>query len=853
MEDKKKKKFEQDDSKEKRQRSMLPEKEEAKMYDDGGQVDTQEAPPDPNQIGQYADPSAANAVAEAAPDQQAQLSTMGKIENAAGKFMGSGGGYDPSQDPSQNANTSARFAPLQGLDPNNIRPMSIMDDGGMIPARHPDMGPIKNDPNDGHHQLAVLEEGERVLTPAQNEMYEQQWHPPMRMVQQLNQPNPPVREMNSEEVEAPRALGTMMYPIYRGGQVAATLNPSPEIVAPITSEAPPDNPNLSYKMKPEMVQTFDNGGMVTPDQMTMSMYDSGGKVEGEGEGESREGMVPITDQMTTYMAPQPPPQVRPPMAPTQEQPQAQQAQPPMEMADASHGAPPKMGELNKPEKPHEMVNPLDTGSPQHPKQSDHDWLNNERSRLKQKMMDAAEGKFTGGNFDHIGYGEAKMALADLNKSHPWGTPENHPGFMGKVGHVLGEIGNVAGNAVLPGVMWQIPGSQANLQAQEAQGQQQISQGLAQQASQAETEFKQAQTKAVGMGTQPETAYTRDLLFGGPDGGPKINPATGRPWTRIEAHEAWKRSEQVKPYSLPIQLQQAKEDLLNAATPEEKSIAEARIKTIEESIRTSQKMTDKQRAIDAYGQAHNLDVNTPEGFNQARLGMEVEDAASKADALWPSQKRRMQLQQQLDITKQALQQAGANAQARGLEASKFALQENKAYQDSMQKLQMVNTAIDMSDTNQVAANVAPLLATLGIVSVEGGVKRLNTVELAKFVPANGSAFRWFQAHFDKLTEGQLPPDYQSNMKEFMGAVMRGRTMEHEAQLRNIDQTLGVGAVQPTVTPNKKGGVDVNRTKAAPQAGPPPAPKGAGGKTVEQLQKEGYKWQLNPTTNTYGWKK
>jgi hypothetical protein len=56
-------------------------------------------------------------------------------------------------------------------------------------------------------------------------------------------------------------------------------------------------------------------------------------------------------------------------------------------------------------------------------------------------------------------------IAD-QKANPWGSPENHPGALGKIGHVLGRIGNVAGNIVAGPEMALIPGTDLNRHRQE---------------------------------------------------------------------------------------------------------------------------------------------------------------------------------------------------------------------------------------------------------------------------------------------------------------------------------------------------------------------------------------------------
>lgn len=63
-------------------------------------------------------------------------------------------------------------------------------------------------------------------------------------------------------------------------------------------------------------------------------------------------------------------------------------------------------------------------------------------------------------------------LAD-EKATPWGSPENHPGRLGKIGHVLGTIGNVAGDMLIPQQMEQIPGSDLNREVQKEHAEKQL--------------------------------------------------------------------------------------------------------------------------------------------------------------------------------------------------------------------------------------------------------------------------------------------------------------------------------------------------------------------------------------------
>ena len=53
-------------------------------------------------------------------------------------------------------------------------------------------------------------------------------------------------------------------------------------------------------------------------------------------------------------------------------------------------------------------------------------------------------------------------------AHPWGTPENHPGGLGKLAHGAARIGNILGDIFAPGAMQRIPGTDLNKQLQEKQ-------------------------------------------------------------------------------------------------------------------------------------------------------------------------------------------------------------------------------------------------------------------------------------------------------------------------------------------------------------------------------------------------
>jgi hypothetical protein len=66
----------------------------------------------------------------------------------------------------------------------------------------------------------------------------------------------------------------------------------------------------------------------------------------------------------------------------------------------------------------------------------------------------------------IGEDQKRLEKVRWQQENPWGTPENHPGKLGKVAHVFSTLGNIAGDIFAPATMSLIPGTQLNRQAQE---------------------------------------------------------------------------------------------------------------------------------------------------------------------------------------------------------------------------------------------------------------------------------------------------------------------------------------------------------------------------------------------------
>lgn len=101
------------------------------------------------------------------------------------------------------------------------------------------------------------------------------------------------------------------------------------------------------------------------------------------------------------------------------------------------------------------------------------------------------------------------------KDNPWGTENNHPGFLGKLAHGLATVGETAGAIVAPGAVMQIPGSRLNNNAH-------LEQDLGNlRASQANDRANATATSEAGLRTAQATnlnseATDRDLKAGQQD-------------------------------------------------------------------------------------------------------------------------------------------------------------------------------------------------------------------------------------------------------------------------------------------------------------------------------------------------
>ena len=106
------------------------------------------------------------------------------------------------------------------------------------------------------------------------------------------------------------------------------------------------------------------------------------------------------------------------------------------------------------------------------------------------------------------HGAITTEKARYQMLHPWGGPESaHPGILGKIGHVAGEIGNTLGGNAL-----QVPGSQGALQAAEHSGAAETEAGIGDQqkaATVADTEAQVPERKANTAHLEQETTDAKN--------------------------------------------------------------------------------------------------------------------------------------------------------------------------------------------------------------------------------------------------------------------------------------------------------------------------------------------------------
>jgi len=313
-------------------------------------------------------------------------------------------------------------------------------------------------------QTAQLDEGEYVLDPKDAALWRQAEN------QVRHEYNVGPNEMQAEGVDVPTMQRGGMTVSF-GGEKAI---PNPKDIKPMLDTDQP-KPDLDYKLQGGAMNT-DNAPLAPP---PMNIKPAG---------------VPKADQISTLSSAGAPRMNYTPLAP---------AEPPLEKGTgAMEQRPPEQDMLDQIDKNkiaaaqkgdlvglgmaniHERMvrasQAAELPKPTPPTAEEN--LKNQRMQLHEKMINAPteQERF-----------QAEKDLAELNRRSPWGSEGNHPGVMGKIGHVLSRVGQAALLPTAPYLATAIPGSQAQLAAQATRGEAGVEGAQKKQMTQADIVAKEA--------------------------------------------------------------------------------------------------------------------------------------------------------------------------------------------------------------------------------------------------------------------------------------------------------------------------------------------------------------------------
>jgi len=364
-------------------------------------------------------------------------------------------------------------------------------------------------------------------------------------------------------------------------------------------------------------------------------------------------------------------------------------------------------------------------------------------------------------------GRTQVALERLRdeQAHPWGTPENHPGFWGKVGHVLSRVGNIAGDVVAPATMELIPGTDLNRRVREGALEAEVGKekaeelAAAKEKSEAElrgSEILRNKALAAGVpGKTPEETTLHDLMAGGENGGPRKNPATGNPYTYLEAYS---------------EIEKTKGGALGEAKQKIGEAGAAQHAAQLETLTAGMSPEEKQKFLSAYGAT----ADDEHGIATKRL----EDA--KASAQLSGAERDRKLQRDIaaaNRAESASERKTAREETRGDKSYQFNKGElekhAKPIEDTVTRLGRLQETIGQS-TPEADALVAPELLTV-MAGGQGSGLRMNEAEIARIV---GGRSHWEDLkaavnkwRLDPKTANSITTEQRREIKLLVDAVQR----------------------------------------------------------------------------------
>ena len=377
---------------------------EAPVFDDGGDVAVNQQ--------QSADAALrAGASRDIAPPPALPAIPQYTHGGDAGRSRPAAGVKQPSYMPGGGPEAPAPAMPVISLDTSKA---PVFDEGGDV------------DVNDGKHATAIVEDGERVLTPEENAQYTQE-HP---------------------EEAAAHARPTQV----------AQIGQAPH---------PANEPLIPERGTPE-----ERTAIQTDKQNAMGKGIMGLKDLGLAAIHQRNLEPSISDSTETQITPR---------------------------------------KIVVPQESHQETagGPLIAGAPNDYSQSQRrDFAGMERkARLTDYDQRIQVARDSG---DETAADKLALAKSEYEKATPWGTEGNHPGILGKIGHIAADVGNIAGNIVAPSTMALIPGTALNRQLKERQTFGRI-------ATDTENDAREAQANAKDTPTPSWKEVTGGLL----------NPKTGQ--------------------------------------------------------------------------------------------------------------------------------------------------------------------------------------------------------------------------------------------------------------------------------------------------------------------------------------
>jgi hypothetical protein len=414
-----------------------------------------------------------------------------------------------------------------------------------------------------------------------------------------------------------------------------------------------------------------------------------------------------------------------------------------------------------------------------------------------------------------------LQIQDLQKSNPWGSAANHPGVLGRLGHVAEMVASRAPG--LAPIMATLPGSEGYRAGEQASTKANLEKNTALTTAREAEENKAGET-AKPL-TNPESVY-KDLTTGD-NGKPRINPETNAPWTPQEANVASQGTGKT-PEELYIQEQMRG---IDPGTGKHFTRAQAEERYLQTKAGTKPPNEEEKRVNDYIGSRGLQD--TPANREAARTALKTSDTTATQQAALPFAEQKSKFNDSLATTRALLVQQNADANQRGLKSDELQNTENTRSTGVLTKITTAKDALNATD-EQFANQIVPIVTLLSVTSAEG-VKRVNKQELDKFVPTSGSLGRWVEGHADQFLSGQIPPEYRTEVGHMLDRMEAAEDVEHKINSQSIDQTIRQGAQQPVQKPT--GGATATPAKSKPQA-PAAIPAGVPkGTTIVYRDKSG----------------